>query len=516
MVLFSKQRLRQSPAPWIAGLGALSMVLLTAGCAAAVPRLQWPVEPPPPLAQQPRLWIALAARLGDAASASPLVLRSASGNLTLRDAAGYRLTAARIALQWRPVAEPQPWWLRRRVAGPFASFETAESKAQQWRALGVEVTIARPAEWELWAPVDAPIPAGWKVRALEQQQRQRLEPVLSQGGQPPRLLQGPLSLEAPGGLRWQGAVYGGPFRLQRDAHGTWTLIEQVPLERYLEGVLPHEIGATAPAAALAAQAVLARTWALRNLHRYRADGYHLCASVQCQVYSDPQQATAAVRSAIHRTRAQVLTWEGQPIHAVYHASNGGVAASLAEAWDASPLPYLRAGLDRATPQGSAMPPLPPLGSLGSLLQTQDLVGPDHPLFRWTRSLNRQQVATALARQGLAVGPVQRLLVSERGPSGRVTALTVEGQDGRVVLRRDAIRRTLRQLPSTLFALQPLGPGRWRLQGGGFGHGVGLSQAAAIALARLGWTYPSILQRYYPGTQLQTWQQLSAGPLGGDP
>ncbi|MBM5801698.1 MAG: SpoIID/LytB domain-containing protein, partial [Cyanobacteria bacterium K_DeepCast_35m_m2_023] len=315
--------------------------------------------------------------------------------------------------------------------------------------------------------------------------------------------------------RWQGGGYAGPFRLQPDAHGTWTLVEQVPLERYLEGVVPHEIGAGAPAEALAAQAVLARTWALSNQHRYGVDGYHLCASVQCQVYSDPRQASASVRQAIQRTRHQVLSWQGHPIHAVYHASNGGLAAPLEEAWDAAPQPYLRAAVDQqGAATATAAPALPPPGGPGPLALLQrptPWVGADHPLFRWRRELDGAQIAAALEQRGVRIGRIQRLTVLERGSSGRVLALAIEGSAGRHVLRLDAIRRTLRRLPSTLFALTPLAAGLWRFEGGGFGHGVGLSQAGAIDLGRRGWSYARILERYYPGTRLSSLDDVK--PLG---
>jgi len=500
------------------GLAGLASLLLTVGCSAtASPRLHWPVDPPPALgAKQTRLWVALAARLGSEAQAPPLVLRSARGPLHLQDALGRKLSADSITLRWQRRPLEQPIQLERLEAGPFASFETAEAKAKQWRSLGVAVTVAQPREWELWAPLGSPVPQGWSVRPFRVELKQVLEPVASRRGQEGLALVGPVRLEAPGGLRWQGGVYGGPFRLQRDAHGSWTLIEQVPLERYLDGVVPHEIGAGAPPAALAAQSVLARTWALRNQHRYRTDGYHLCASVQCQVYSDPGLANGAVRAAIRSTAQMLLTWQNQPIHAVYHATNGGVAASLDEAWDAQALPYLQVGLDvqppalRLMPVGSA-----PLG-LAQLLASRAYVGAEHPRFRWTRELDRQQVAAALQRQGIRVGAVQRLQVLERGPSGRVLALAIEGSSGRSVLRRDAIRRTLRTIPSTLFELRQQAPGRWLLRGGGFGHGVGLSQAGAIELGRRGWTYQAILARYYPGTRLQSLERLAATDLSGDP
>ncbi len=324
-------------------------------------------------------------------------------------------------------------------------------------------------------------------------------------------LQGPLRIEAPGGLAWGQGVYAGPFRLLADAHGGWTLVEQVPLERYLAGVVPHEIGAGSPAAALAAQTVLARTWAVSNRHRFAVDGYHLCADTQCQVYSDPRQAGSAVLAAIAATRHRVLTWENRPIHAVYHASNGGVAAGFEEAWNGAPLPYLKASSDGPAGFAARFPlPLAP-SSLATLLAGgQEAYGADHPRFRWQRRLTADGVAQALG-SAAGVGTIKGLEVRERGPSGRVLALAIRGSSGERLLRLDAIRRTLRTLPSTLFTLVPEGPGVWLVRGGGFGHGAGLSQAGAIDLARRGWSSERILGHYYPGTRLQTLGELGEAP-----
>jgi SpoIID/LytB domain protein len=77
-----------------------------------------------------------------------------------------------------------------------------------------------------------------------------------------------------------------------------------------------------------------------------------------------------------------------------------------------------------------------------------------------------------------------------------------------VLRRDAIRRTLRSLPSTLMVITPAGPGQWSVEGGGFGHGAGLSQQGAIDLARRGWSSDRILGHYYAGASLQPLEALA--------
>jgi SpoIID/LytB domain protein len=400
--------------------------------------------------------------------------------------------------------------VQRSVLGPFSSFESAEQVALAWGRSGGEVVVAHPGDWEVWAAPGLSPPPGRTPRSQRLQLRERLVPELRTAAGW-RRLEGPLQITAGGGLRWQGGVFRGPFRLQADAYGTWTLVEQVPLERYLEGVVPHEIGAGAPAAALAAQAVLARTWALRNQHRFRVDGYHLCADTQCQVYSDPRQASASVRSAIASSRGRVLSWNQQPIHAVYHASNGGVAAGYPEAWAGPPLPYLRPAVDGPAPLVNALPlPLQRDGQVGTLLRgAGNAYGAGHPLFRWTRLLDRQQIERALGpAAAAALGPVQQLRVLERGPSGRVLRLALRGSRAERVLERDAIRRTLRSLPSTLFELSSPRPGLWRFQGGGFGHGAGLSQAGAQDLAARGWSLQRILSHYYPGTSLLPLEALA--------
>lgn len=489
---------------------APALLLLSGGCRAGqVPppleppqALHWPVAAPAPLdPKRPVLWVALAARLGppaggDAAAEPPLRLAAASGSLRLIDAAGRRYMAPQLLLHWQRQPLARPLQIRRLVLGPFPSFESADEVAAQWRAQGASPRIANPGAWEVWAAADAPPPSPGlgQPRLVERSESRALVPELRRREGAVQL-EGPIRLEAPGGLRWGNGVYAGPFLLLADAHGGWSLVEQLPLERYLEGVVPHEIGAGAPPAALAAQAVLARTWALRNRHRFLVDGYHLCADTQCQVYSDPRLASAPVRTAILATRHQVLTAAGKPIHAVYHASNGGVAAAFDEVWSAAPRSYLRAFVDGPPPLVAAWPLPLANASLPALLRgTAGAYGADHPLFRWQRTL-----------------AARRLRVLERGASGRVLALEIEDGNGSRVLRRDAIRRALRQLPSTLFHVRSAGPGQWQVEGGGFGHGAGLSQAGAIDLARRGWDTARILAHYYPGTRLEPLNALPQTP-----
>ena len=501
----------------------LGTLLVAGGCRAEPPAPQVPPQPQGsslhwsvPLApaltpRDPVLWVALAAHLRPP---EPLRLSSAQGNLTLVTGTGRRISAPGLVLRWQMLPLAEPLQISRQVLGPFASFESAETAAHSWRQQGAQAVVAHPGEWEVWAPLGSPAPAVGKPRPWQQLQRQRqvlvlASPLAAGGGfgSASSVLEGPLQIDAPGGLRWQGGVYAGPFRLQGDAYGSWSLVEQVPLERYLLGVVPHEIGAGAPAAALEAQAVLARTWALRNQGRFAVDGYHLCADTQCQVYGDPRGAGAAVKRAVVATQGQELSWAGQPIHAVYHASNGGVSAGFEEAWGGAGLPYLKPAIDAPGSGAQSLVrrfplPLGPAGVHHFLAHGGAAYGADHSRFRWTRSLDAGQIAQAVVAQAPQLGQPQQVVVLRRGASGRVLALKIVGQGGEVVLHLDAIRRTLRQLPSTLFVVQKVAPGQWLFEGGGFGHGAGLSQAGAMDLAQRGWGLQQILQHYYPGTSLQ--------------
>ena len=475
--------------------------------------------PSPPKATAEQLWVALDDHLGRGTRrdhpASSLVLRSAGAAPLLLRAADQPETvlakATTLRIGWRLVALTQPVQVVRHVAGPYASFESADRVAARWRLQGVQALVAHPGEWEVWVPDQAPALEGVVTRPWRQTISAEVRPHLEAVNEG-RTLGGPLLVDAPDGLLWKGGVMQGPFRLQADAYGSWTLLEQTPLERYLKGVVPHEIGAGSPPAALQAQAVLARTWALANSHRFAVDGYHLCSDTQCQVYSDPRLAGPAVRQAIQSTAGQVLQWDGQPISAVYHASNGGVMASAPEAWAMAPSTYLQAKPDgdqawraqRALPLDAV--------AVAELLQGGvGAYGTGHPLFRWQRTYSASQLKAALKESGLA--SISDVKVMERGPSGRVLSLRIgdDGAGSAITLRLDAIRRRLRRLPSTLFVVEPQGPGLWRFKGGGFGHGAGLSQAGAIDLAARGWSAPRILQHYYPGTTLAPLPAVSKAP-----
>ncbi len=466
------------------------------------------VAPPPTLSSSEELlFIGLKPYLGKGAtfdtSSEYLNLISQGHSLFLRDSAGRTYTSPEIKISWGRVLLNEPYEIARKVLGPFSSFESAEKVSLELSNLGIQSKIAHPFHWEVWVSEETQLPKQFLFSLFRAEITSIIKPILVLPKGDSTFLEGPIEINAPNGLLLDGGIYQGPFRLQKDAYGTWTLIEVVPLEKYLHGVVPHEIGHKAPPAALGAQAVLARTWAVANSHRYRIDGYHLCSNTQCQVYKDPSQISLEILSAIEVTEGKFLSWKGEPIHAVYHASNGGITASIAEAWFVDALPYFNSKLDGSLEWvNSFVLPFTDDEELEIFLDSEEgAYGTSHRLFRWKRRFTAEELQKALKTYEVFDSDLKEIKVSERGLSGRVIWLEMIGEDktSKVDLRLDEIRRVLRNLPSTLFLVKEIEEGVWEFTGAGFGHGVGLSQAGAIDLALNGWTTDEILSHYYPET-----------------
>ena len=143
---------------------------------------------------------------------------------------------------------------------------------------------------------------------------------------------------------------------------------------------------------------------------------------------------------------------------------------------------------------------------------EQFYGSNHSLFRWNKKISSLEIKEKLIKNKLINinENVLDLNSIERGPSGRVTKLEIQTDKGNksIVLVKDDIRRVLNFIPSNLFTINKLSDDLWLLRGGGFGHGVGLSQSGAIEMAKLGFSYEQILNHYYRGTKLKKIEILS--------
>lgn len=298
------------------------------------------------------------------------------------------------------------------------------------------------------------------------------------------------------GRRWRGEIV-----VRTDARGMLLVVNRLPMDEYLKGVVPLEIGTRAMSdfAAAEAQAVAARSYAY--VHLAGPDRpYDMLATVSDQVYGGVNAETNLGNQAVENTAGLVLKFDGRVVNAPYHGNCGGFTAEPGDAWRSGPEPYLRRVSDQ-------------------IPGTDRFYCESGPKFRWTRSYTGEELRQSIVRylRALPRGPetiagVRSLAVTEVTPAGRVAALTVDTERGRWTLRGNEIRAALRtvsgeMLYSTYFSVDVVeGRGEVRsvaLRGGGNGHGIGMCQSGAIGRARAGQDFRTILSTYYPGTTIDT-------------
>ncbi|MDY6936228.1 MAG: SpoIID/LytB domain-containing protein [Cyanobacteriota bacterium] len=575
-VIFNKPK-RQRWSLWI---------LLSAGWAlgsSSAP--SWAQTPAEVFDPNIELQVGIVQRFGDEQT-DELTLEAPSGDrLTITypggDGTSQTVETDKLKLQIASQAKPEATLDERIVLSNHRSFESAEETAAIWRERGIEVEIAQPDRWQVWAKREVystPFLRRWLLQSLKNQgyETVRFESSL--------LDRKPQAYWVLDGYRYNrdrfevasgtGVVrvregkdedepfhtYGGSFYMQPNAHGDYTLINRVPLETYLRGVVPYEIGAFAPTAALQAQAIVARTYALRNLRRFEADDYELCATVDCQVYKGLEGTDATVDRAIAATAGLVLTYENELIDALYSATTGGVTAPFDDVWDGQPRPYLTAIVDSATGVWDLAN-----NTLADEENFQRFISlkkgfneEEFDTFRWQEANSLKEIAGFLKyyleknNKPANFNTVSEVKVVERSHAGRVLKMLVQTDTGPIEIPDDEIRNAFYPPISTFFYLDPIykeeekekeeektddrteanskqeTPAEkpktlwgYNFIGGGFGHGVGMSQSGALQLAESGWTSDRILEFYFPGTTLEPinesivfWQEPIASP--GDP
>jgi SpoIID/LytB domain protein len=314
--------------------------------------------------------------------------------------------------------------------------------------------------------------------------------------------------------RFRTRLFGGRVLMTADRKGAIAVVNRVALPRYLRGVLRAEMPASAPLEALKAQAVCARNEVVAKVGtRHRADPYLFCAHTHCQVYTGYHRRDTRIRKAIQQTRGQVMVLaNGQLSDAPFSALCGGHSEHNEHVWSNSPHPALRGkgdmsqtpawlvnGINHQTIKRWIEQPPATYCQSGSRVASRR--------FRWKKSLPKDEL-NRLVNRKYAIGPVSSISVLKRGVSGRAYLIRIVGQSKSVTVHGElTIRRLFGGLNSSMFLVNPVKDASgqmigWVFHGGGWGHGVGMCQYGAMARARAGIGYRSILQHYYSGIQLR--------------
>jgi stage II sporulation protein D len=251
-------------------------------------------------------------------------------------------------------------------------------------------------------------------------------------------------------------------------------IATLAVDEYLYGVVPLEVSRAWPPAALAAQAIVARTYAVGRRSPGRA--YDVADDASDQLYGGPSVRTPPTDAAVDGTAGELITFGGAAASVFYMACCGGHTEDAAELWGRNALPYLRGVAD---PWCAGTPD-----------------------YRWRQTIASRQFMSALGGDAASVGSLQSVTVADVDPSGRPRRIVVRGNAQSLDVPVDALRRALGPgvLPSAFIRQIGLDVQFGVvIEGAGRGHGVGMCQWGARNMALQGHDAASIVQFYFPGT-----------------
>lgn len=328
-----------------------------------------------------------------------------------------------------------------------------------------------------------------------------------------------------------GTKYRGSIILKKDSSGLLTVINHVDLEDYIASVIAVEMSPSFNIEALKAQAVCARTYALKNMNKHSSRGFDLCASVDCQAYKGVSVESETTNRAARETAGVVMKYNGQIIDAVYSATSGGYTEDVKYVWGSN-IPYLKAVEDK--------------------YESKSVYGSS-----WEKELSVEKATEIMNNKGYELGTITNIEVTESTEHGTATKLVVTGTEGEKIFTKEGCRLafgtvTLSQAftvtaKSSETKAEPLytcdgkkisgnvtvvtgkstkkinlkgvtllgntkkdyagsvnGPVTgFVFTGRGYGHLVGMSQNGANGMAGAGFSYEEILKHYYKGIEL-TW------------
>ena len=314
-------------------------------------------------------------------------------------------------------------------------------------------------------------------------------------------------------IECQGKKYRGAIRLSV-RRGKILIINVINIDEYLYGVVGKEMSPSFPLEALKAQSVAARNYAICSLGKHGSDGFDLCNGIHCQTYAGVSGEAESVRKAVDETSGKILRYNGRVVECYYYASNGGYSESSENIW-VSALGYLKGKKDSyEDPERT-------------------------PNYKWEVTFTAEDMKKTLAGRGIDIGDILDIEVTKYSKNKHVLEIKIEGTKGEKFYYKDNIRAAFpKEVKSTYFTVtsgertvsaKVLGvnametvniapsyvlsadglmkisgkgkSGEFTFSGGGYGHGVGMSQYGAKFMAEEGYTYEEILNFYYTDTEI---------------
>ncbi|MDD5259186.1 MAG: SpoIID/LytB domain-containing protein [bacterium] len=277
-----------------------------------------------------------------------------------------------------------------------------------------------------------------------------------------------------------GRKYRGTLEIINNAPKSFAVVEVLPLDEYLYGIIKHEISPKWPEEAIKAQVVAARTYALKNFGKHAKDGYDLCNSTCCQVYGGLESEDRISNALVDATTGEILTYQSELISTPYHGFCGGYTEDPRNVWEGlTKIKYLP--IKKCTYCKKA------------------------PRYNWSARFERTKIESILSAGGFNVGKIKNIKITDKSPSGRAIEIRITHKDGKILLKANKFRLLMGAdvIRSAMFKIKK-DKDAYVFDGTGWGHGVGMCQEGAKGMAEKGFNYRQILQFYYPGTEIKQW------------
>ena len=342
----------------------------------------------------------------------------------------------------------------------------------------------------------------------------------------------------PGALRINGGrFFTGYFEIRTTSANKIEIINVLPMEEYLKGVLPYEMSSSYHAEALKAQAVASRSWTYRNLSKHQKSyGFNMCSSTCCQAYLGCERRTTKTDSLVEETKGVVMAFEGVIAEGLYFSSSGGSTVSSRSFWGSSFVPYLSAvrvpeergymnwNFNVSLSQlYTILKARPEFASLSGGLRSFDISAvennSDHVIGLKATDTNGK---TVVVSGGMRVYSLITYIAKAMNKNYTSTNFTFKhaytmnvvehgnsSYSGSVVVATADGTETYTGNPSDLKVATESGVESSGMTttsitvvGKGWGHGVGMSQAGAKTLAEDGYKFEEILKRFYTGIEIK--------------
>jgi stage II sporulation protein D len=255
------------------------------------------------------------------------------------------------------------------------------------------------------------------------------------------------------------------------------IVNVLPIEDYLKGVVPEEVPSSWESEALKAQSVISRTYAIRNLNKHASQGFNLCSTSHCQVYGGNKYEAAICNKAIKETRGEVLMYDGKLAQTVFHSNCGGYTDSPKYIWDMKDVPPYLEGVKCDYHSNS-------------------------PHTKWKKELSENFIRHKLAAYN--IGTIKSIRIKEKTSRGAAKTIEISHSKGILTLNAYKFRLTVGQMQiksHTFTSIKRIGD-TFYFSGRGWGHKAGLCQWGAKGMAEKGKNYKKILSRFYPKTEIE--------------